>query len=51
MPTRRGYDLREFKPAMQELFKTGEIGIVEVIASDALFGLVELERAKEWAAG
>ena len=44
MPTRRGYDLREFKPAMQELFKTGEIGIVEVIASDALFGLDELER-------
>ena len=23
MPTRRGDDLREFKPAMQELFKTG----------------------------
>ena len=29
-----GKDLREFKPAMQELFKTGEIRIVEVIASD-----------------
>ena len=46
-----GEDVREFTPAMQELFKTGEIGIVEVIASDALFGLDELERAKEWAAG
>jgi hypothetical protein len=29
-----GKDLREFTPAMQELFKTGEIRIVEVIASD-----------------
>ncbi len=29
-----GEDLREFTPAMQELFKTGEIRIVEVIASD-----------------
>ena len=100
-----GDDLREFKPAMEELLKTGEIRIVEVIASDyegfgpgglvedlklgfgalfqhhsafkriavvsdkewvahtlhalgwmvpgelKLFGLVELERAKEWAAG
>jgi hypothetical protein len=100
-----GEDLREFEPAMQELFKTGEIRIVEVIASDyegfgrgglvedlklgfgalfqhhsafkriavvsdkewvahtlhalawmvpgelAMFGLDELERAKEWAAG
>jgi SpoIIAA-like len=27
-------DLREFKPAMDELFKTGEIRIVEVIAPD-----------------
>jgi SpoIIAA-like len=101
----RGDDLREFKPAMEKLLKTGEIRIVEVIASDyegfgpgglvedlkvgfgilfhrhsaferiavvtdkewvahtlhalawmvpgelALFGLDELERAKEWAAG
>jgi hypothetical protein len=100
-----GDDLREFKPAMEALLKTGEIRIVEVIASDyegfgpgglvedlklgfgalfhhhsafkriavvtdkewvahtlhalgwmvpgelALFGLDELERAKEWAAG
>jgi SpoIIAA-like len=100
-----GDDLREFKPAMEELLKTGEIRIVEVISSDyegfgpgglvedlklgfgalfqhhksfkriavvtdkpwvvhtlhalawmvpgelALFGLDELERAKEWAAG
>src|ERR1700739_1427616 len=30
----RGEDLREFKPAMQELLKNGEIRIVEVIASD-----------------
>jgi len=29
-----GKDLREFTPAMQELFKTGEIRIVEVVASD-----------------
>lgn len=29
-----GDDLREFKPAMDELLKTGEIRIVEVIASD-----------------
>lgn len=29
-----GEELREFTPAMQELFKTGEIRIVEVIASD-----------------
>jgi len=35
MPTRRGDDLREFKPAMQELFKTRETGIVQVIASHA----------------
>ena len=27
-------DLREFKPAMEELLKNGEIRIVEVIASD-----------------
>jgi SpoIIAA-like len=101
----RGDDLREFRPAMEKLVKTGEIRIVEVIASDyegfgpgglvedlklgfgalfqhhsafkriavvtdkewavhtlhalawmvpgelALFGLDELERAKEWAAG
>jgi SpoIIAA-like len=100
----RGDDLREFRPAMEKLLKTGEIRIVEVIASDyegfgpgglvedlklgfgalfqhhsfkriavvtdkewavhtlhalawmvpgelALFGLDELERAKEWAAG
>jgi SpoIIAA-like len=100
-----GAELREFKPAMEELLKTGEIRIVEVIASDyegfgpgglvediklgfgsvlshhsafkriavvsdkewvahtlhalawivpgevAVFGLNELERAKEWAAG
>jgi hypothetical protein len=100
-----GDDLREFKPTMEELPKTGEIRIVEVIASDyegfgpgglvedlklglgalfhhhsafkriavvsdkewvahtlhalawmvpgelAIFGLDELERAKEWAAG
>jgi SpoIIAA-like len=30
----RGDDLREFKPAMEELVNTGEIRIVEVIASD-----------------
>ena len=101
----RGEDLRHFKPAMDELLESGEIRIVEVIASDyegfgpgglaedlklgfgalfrhhsafkrtavvtdkewvthtlhalvwmvpgevALFGLDELERAKEWAAG
>jgi hypothetical protein len=29
-----GDDLREFKPAMEELLKSGEIRIVEVIASD-----------------
>jgi hypothetical protein len=101
----RGDELREIKPAIAELLKTGEIRIVEVIASDyegfgpgglvedlklglgtvlphhsaferiavvsdkewvahtlhalawmlpgelAVFGLGELERAKEWAAG
>jgi hypothetical protein len=101
----RGDDLREFKPKMDELLKTGEIRIVEVIAPDyegfgpgglfedlklglgalihhhsafkriavvsdkewvahalhafawmvpgelSLFGLDELDRAKEWAAG
>jgi hypothetical protein len=101
----QGADLRDFKPTMDELLKTGEIRIVEVIASDydgfgpgglvedlkmgfgalfqhhsafkriavvsdkewvahalhalawmvpgelAMFGLDELERAKEWAAG
>jgi len=101
----RGDDLRDFKPAMDELLKTDEIRIVEVIAPDyegfgpgglvedlklgfgtvlshhsafkriavvsdkdwvahvlhavgwmvpgdlALFGLDELDRAKEWAAG
>jgi SpoIIAA-like len=100
-----GTDLREFKPAMEEMLSTAEIRIVEVIASDyegfgpgglvedlklglgalvqrhsafkriavvtdkawvahamhalgwmvpgelALFGLDELDRAKEWAAG
>lgn len=100
-----GDDLREFKPAMEELLKAGEIRIVEVVAPDhegfgpggliedlklglgaliqhhsafkriaivsdkdwvahalhafawmvpgelGLFGLDELERAKEWAAG
>lgn len=100
-----GDELREFKPTMQALRKTGEIRFVEVIASDyegfgpgglaedlkigfgtvlphhsafkriavvsdkewvahtlhalawiipgelAVFGLDELERAKEWAAG
>jgi hypothetical protein len=100
-----GDDVRDFKPAMEELLKTDEIRIVEVIASDyegfgrgglvedlklglgalfqhhsafkriavvsdkewvahtlhalawmvpgelAMFGLDELERAKEWAAG
>jgi hypothetical protein len=30
----RGDDLREFKPAMEDLMKTGEIRIVEVIAPD-----------------
>src|ERR1700736_3291840 len=30
----RGDDLREFKPAMAELLKTGEIRIVEVVAPD-----------------
>jgi hypothetical protein len=29
-----GDDLREFKPAMDDLLQTGEIRIVEVIASD-----------------
>jgi hypothetical protein len=101
----RGADLREFAPAMGELLKSGEIRIVEVVASDyegfgpgglaedlklglgalfrhhsrfkriavvsdkewightlhalawmipgelAFFGLDDLERAKEWAAG
>jgi hypothetical protein len=30
----RGDNLREFKPAMEELLKTGEIRIVEVVAPD-----------------
>ncbi|MBV9318691.1 MAG: STAS/SEC14 domain-containing protein [Mycobacterium sp.] len=30
----RGDDLREFKPAIEALLKTGDIRIVEVIASD-----------------
>ena len=30
----RGEDLRHFKPAMDELLESGEIRIVEVIASD-----------------
>ena len=30
----RGDDLREFKPDMEEMLKTGELRIVEVIASD-----------------
>src|SRR6476619_5557092 len=30
----RGEDLREFKPAMEDLLKTGEIRIVEVVAPD-----------------
>jgi hypothetical protein len=101
----RGDDLRDFRPAMEEMLNTGEIRIVEVIAPDyegfgpggfvedlklgfgsvlshhsafrriavvsdkdwvthvlhalawmipgdlAVFGLDELERAKEWAAG
>jgi len=101
----RGEDLREFKPAMEDLVNTGDIRIVEVIAPDyegfgpggliedlklglgsvirhhsafkrvavvsdkewvahalhafawmvpgevAVFGLDELDRAKEWAAG
>lgn len=101
----RGDDLREFKPAMDDLVKSGEIRIVEVIEPDyegfgpgglvedlklglgalihhhaafkriavvsdkdwvahalhafawmvpgelALFGLDEVERAKQWAAG
>ena len=101
----RGDELRDFKPTIEELLKTGEIRIVEVIASDyegfgpggliedlklgfgtvlphhsafkriaivsdkdwvahvlhalawmipgdlAVFGLDELGRAKEWAAG
>jgi hypothetical protein len=101
----RGDDLRDFRPAMENLLKTGEIRIVEVIASDygglspgglvedlklgfgalfqhhsafkriavvsdkewvthtlhalawmvpgelAMFGIDELEQAKEWAAG
>lgn len=55
-----GDDLRKFRPAMDELLGTGEIRIVEVIASDyegfgpgelAVFGIDELERAKEWASG
>ncbi|ULE31335.1 STAS/SEC14 domain-containing protein [Mycobacterium sp. IDR2000157661] len=101
----RGDELRDFKPKMDEMLETGEIRIVEVIASDyegfgpgglaedlklgfgallqhhsafkrtavvtdkewvrhtlhalawmvpgdiALFGVDELERAKQWAAG
>lgn len=101
----RGDELREFKPAVESLMKTGDVRIVEVIESDyegfgpgglvedlklglgtvlphhsafkriavvsdkewvahvlhalawmvpgelAVFGLDELERAKEWAAG
>jgi hypothetical protein len=88
----RGDELRGLKPATEEVLRTGEIRIVEVIASDyegfgtvsphhsafrriaivsakdlvahimhalawmipgdlAVFGLDELERAKEWAAG
>src|SRR3984957_4834129 len=30
----RGDDLREFKPVMEELLKTGELRIVEVVAPD-----------------
>jgi SpoIIAA-like len=30
----RGDDMREFKPAMEEMLKSGEIRIVEVIAPD-----------------
>lgn len=30
----RGDDLREFKPAMEKLIKTGEVRIVEVVAPD-----------------
>src|ERR1700730_12763603 len=30
----RGDDLREFKPVMEELLKTGEIRIVEVVGPD-----------------
>jgi SpoIIAA-like len=30
----RGDDLREFKPAMEDMVNTGEIRIVEVVASD-----------------
>ena len=30
----RGDDLRDFKPAMEELLKTGEIRIVEVVGPD-----------------
>jgi hypothetical protein len=30
----RGDDLREFKPATEELLKSGEIRIVEVVAAD-----------------
>jgi hypothetical protein len=30
----RGDELREFKPAMEELLRTGEVRIVEVIAPD-----------------
>ena len=30
----RGDDIREFKPKMDEMFRTGEIRIVEVIAPD-----------------
>lgn len=101
----RGDDMREFKPVMDDMLKSGEIRIVEVIPDDyegfgqgglvedlkmglgalfqhhsafkriavvtdkewvghtlhalawmvpgevALFGLADLERAKEWAAG
>lgn len=101
----RGDDMREFKPVMDDMLKSGEIRIVEVISDDyegfgqgglvedlkmglgalfqhhsafkriavvtdkewvghtmhalawmvpgevALFGLAELDRAKEWAAG
>ena len=45
-----GDDLREFEPAMEELLKTDEIRIVEVIASDYRgFGPEGLVEDLNWA--
>jgi hypothetical protein len=49
----RGDDLREFKPDMEEKWIAHTLHAVGwmVPGELALFGLDELERAKEWAAG